>query len=709
MDVSFPGTMPFGSPVPTSTVGATFDNNIDGLLSGLKWRDYTAGAPISYSFTDNINDYESTYANRASHAASFQTLNATQRTAARAWITQYANVSNANFVELTGASDRDATIRMASSDVPSTAFAYYPNNSFVEGGDAWFNKSTGGYTNPILGTYAYHTFGHELGHALGLKHGQELGGVRNVALNPDRDSMEFSIMTYRSYIGGPITGYTNESGGYAQTLMMYDIAAIQQMYGADFTTNATNTTYTFSTTTGEMFINGVGQGVPYSNRIFCTIWDGDGVDTYDFSNYTTSLSIDLTPGGWVDLDRFGNFQRANLGGGTGGGLHSGHARAHIYNAIQFGGDGRSLIENAIGGTGNDVLVGNSANNILNGGAGADNMAGGLGDDTYVVNNVGDVVTEAVGAGIDSVLSSITYTLTANIENLTLTDEARLFTMERWATRQGGFWDAQQWLAGDFNGDGKDDMAKSFIDGGLASIDVHLSNGAAFTMERWATRQGGFWDAQQWLVGDFNGDGKDDMAKSFNEGGLASIDVHLSKSINGTGNALNNSITGSSDNNILDGGAGADSINGGIGADVLTGSTGNDIFVFQFGQSIAGAMDRITDFTIGADTIDLLTAGGLATPAPVAFSRAANNISTNLATLISNVFSDANGTLVGNQALGLNSAALVVATDRAIAGSYLIINDATNGFQSTTDLLINLTGYSGSLPGLGSITPSTWFA
>ena len=94
--------------------------------------------------------------------------------------------------------------------------------------------------------------------------------------------------------------------------------------------------------------------------------------------------------------------------------------------------------------------------------------------------------------------------------------------------------------------------------------------------------------------------------------------------------------------------------------------------------------------------------------PVAFSRAANNISTNLATLISNVFSDTNGALVGNQALGLNSAALVVATASAIAGTYLIINDATIGFQSTTDLLINMTGYSGSLPGLGSITPSTWF-
>ncbi|TRU22926.1 MAG: VCBS repeat-containing protein [Microcystis aeruginosa Ma_QC_B_20070730_S2] len=103
----------------------------------------------------------------------------------------------------------------------------------------------------------------------------------------------------------------------------------------------------------------------------------------------------------------------------------------------------------------------------------------------------------------------------------------LLTMQRWTTRQGGFWDAQQWLAGDFNGDGKDDVAKSFGEGGLASVDVHVSNGSSFTMQRWTTRQGGFWDAQQWLAGDFNGDGKDDVAKSFNEGGLASVDVHVS--------------------------------------------------------------------------------------------------------------------------------------------------------------------------------------
>lgn len=516
--------MPFGTPVPSTTVGATFNNNIDGLLSGVKWLNFTPNSPITFSFTDSINDYEASYPNRASHAASFQTLNNIQRTAARAWIQQYANVSNANFLELAGVSDRDATIRMANSNNPTTAYAYYPAAT-VQAGDAWFNRTN--YNNPIIGTYAYHTFGHELGHSLGLKHGQELGGVRNVAMNADRDSMEFSIMTYRSYIGAPVNGgYTNEFGGYAQTLMMYDIAAIQQMYRADFTTNATNTSYTFSTTTGEMFVNGVGQGVPASNRVFRTIWDGNGIDTYNFSNYTTSLSVDLTPGSWVDLDRFGNFQRANLGGGTGGGLHAGHARAHIFNALQFGGDTRSLIENAIGGAGNDVLTGNIANNSL------------------------------------------------------------------------------------------------------------------------------------------------------------------------------------------DGGAGADIINGGAGADILTGSSGSDTFVFEFGQSIAAAMDRISDFTINIggvmDKIDLLTAGGLAMAAPAAFSRAANNASSAIGTLISNVFSDANGFLGGNQSLGLNSAALVVATNASIAGTYLIINDATNGYQNGTDLVVNINGYSGVLPGLGSITPSSWF-
>jgi Thermolysin metallopeptidase, catalytic domain/Thermolysin metallopeptidase, alpha-helical domain len=102
-----------------------------------------------------------------------------------------------------------------------------------------------------------------------------------------------------------------------------------------------------------------------------------------------------------------------------------------------------------------------------------------------------------------------------------------FGIQRWATRQGGFWATQQWMAGDFNGDGKADLAKAFIDGGLADIDVHPSTGSSFGIQRWATQQGGFWDGQKWMAGDFNGDGKADVAKVFDDGGLADIDVHPS--------------------------------------------------------------------------------------------------------------------------------------------------------------------------------------
>ncbi len=109
-----------------------------------------------------------------------------------------------------------------------------------------------------------------------------------------------------------------------------------------------------------------------------------------------------------------------------------------------------------------------------------------------------------------------------------------FNLQRWATNQGGFWDTQQWLAGDFDGDGKADLAKAMNDGnGGTNIDVHISNGNnTFSLQRWATNQGGFWDTQQWLAGDFDGDGKADLAKAMNNGiNLTNIDIHLSKSNN----------------------------------------------------------------------------------------------------------------------------------------------------------------------------------
>ena len=155
--------------------------------------------------------------------------------------------------------------------------------------------------------------------------------------------------------------------------MMYDIAALQQMYGANYTTNSGNTVYTWSPTTGEMSINGVGQGAPGGNRIFLTVWDGGGNDTYDFSNYTTNLTVNLQPGGWTTTS---TAQLANLLGDG-----SQCRRGNIANALLYNNDPRSLIENAIGGTGNDTIIGNVADNILNGGGGNDRLTGLAGDDT----------------------------------------------------------------------------------------------------------------------------------------------------------------------------------------------------------------------------------------------------------------------------------------------------------------------------------------
>ncbi|MDF5707130.1 MAG: S8 family serine peptidase [Nostoc sp. S4] len=127
----------------------------------------------------------------------------------------------------------------------------------------------------------------------------------------------------------------------------------------------------------------------------------------------------------------------------------------------------------------------------------------------------------------SISSLSTESVSDSITSASSVSVASSFINGRWATAQGEFENEQKWLAGDFNGDGRDDIAKVFNDAGRGSIDVYLSNGSGFTIERWATKQGGFWDNQKWVVGDFNGDGRDDLAKVFNGANQANIDVHLS--------------------------------------------------------------------------------------------------------------------------------------------------------------------------------------
>ena len=78
-----------------------------------------------------------------------------------------------------------------------------------------------------------------------------------------------------------------------------------------------------------------------------------------------------------------------------------------------------------GGTGNDYLGGGAGHDTLNGGSGLDSLYGGSGNETYIVDNTGDMVYENINEGTDTVRSSITYTLSANVENLTLTGIATI--------------------------------------------------------------------------------------------------------------------------------------------------------------------------------------------------------------------------------------------------------------------------------------------
>ena len=139
---------------------------------------------------------------------------------------------------------------------------------------------------------------------------------------------------------------------------------------------------------------------PGGNRIFQTIWDGNGYDTYDLSNYSTNLDINLSPG---SHSTFSTAQLAYLGGGPNGG----YARGNVFNALQYHGDPRSLIEMAIGGSGDDRIVGNAAANTLIGNAGNDDLAGVAGNDALYGGDGNDWLDG--GAGADALTAAAAST------------------------------------------------------------------------------------------------------------------------------------------------------------------------------------------------------------------------------------------------------------------------------------------------------------
>jgi serralysin len=411
------------------SVERTNNQDIDGILSGRRWDSLN----LTYSFPKDASLYGDAYG-WGEARDNFGALGEGQSAVTRHILGTISAVTNLDFAEIEETPASEATLRLARSDAPSPAWSYLPGDT-REGGDTWFGNSSGLFDAPVLGNYAYYAFIHEILHAVGLKHGNE-GGMFG-AMTAGHDSMEYSVMTYRSYVGSEGLHVENETWGYAQTLMIHDIAALQHMYGADFTTNGGNSVYRWSPTTGQSFVNGVGQEAPGANRIFMTIWDGGGLDAYDFSNYRTSLTVDLRPGAWSTVSAN---QLAQLGPGH-------YARGNIANALTHHGDLRSLIENAIGGSGNDTIIGNAVANSLKGGSGADRLDGLEGADRLAGGRGNDILKG--GAGRDVLVFDTRPSKTANLDriaNFSVVDDTihmdnAVFTKAGSAGRlaSGAFW------------------------------------------------------------------------------------------------------------------------------------------------------------------------------------------------------------------------------------------------------------------------------
>jgi Ca2+-binding RTX toxin-like protein len=256
----------------------------------------------------------------------------------------------------------------------------------------------------------------------------------------------------------------------------------------------------------------------------------------------------------------------------------------LTNAVAFNLTGNGLV---------NVLTGNALANILNGGAGDDTMVGGDGDDVYVVDNAGDAVTEAVGEGNDRVASSISYTLGANVEQLSLIGSAAI-------NGTGNALDNR--ITGS--------LGANLIDGGAgADTMIGRSGDDTYVVD----------DAGD-VVAETLNQGTDLVQVAIaSAGGTYALTDHveyarLTNAVafnltgNGLdnrlwGNALDNTLRGGDGNDAISAGAGADTLSGGSGLNTLNGGAGADVFYFD-ALAGAGTLQTLSDFNVAEDRIVL---------------------------------------------------------------------------------------------------------
>lgn len=349
---------------------------------------------ITYSFPK----YSFDAVNRAGDSGLSQ-FTAVQQAVAKLSLQSWSDLANITFVEV--AAGEKSTLTMGNYSLNSRgeaantqAYAWLPGSGSVTG-QSWYNSNVSNIRNPDTQEYGRQTFTHELGHSLGLSHpgdynaGNGTPTYKNSA-GYTEDSRMFSIMSYWSAAetGG------DHKGHYAAAPLLDDITAIQKLYGANMDTRTGDSVYGFNGNTDRDFLSTESN----AKKLVFAVWDAGGKDTFDFSGYTNDQRISLNETAFSDV------------GGLKGNV-----------SIAKG----AVIENAIGGSGNDIIVGNDVCNMLKGGAGndvlygakgADELWGGGGKDTFVFSAFTDSTKDAADwikdfqTGVDKIdLSGFTKT------------------------------------------------------------------------------------------------------------------------------------------------------------------------------------------------------------------------------------------------------------------------------------------------------------
>ncbi len=594
---------------------------INQIDSGWHW---TSGGSTATSVTFGITTSNSWYSSVMPEYAGWLALNAKQTDSAYTAMELWTDLID---VDITAAADPNAAdIRFSNSTTGvSYAHAYYPgatNSDFsvnqLAQGSIWLNPAYTSLNDPDVSEYGFMAIMHEVGHTLGLSHpGTYNGGSPNYTDDAiyAQDTHQFTIM---SYFAANQTNSDWWAGNgvwqWAQTPMLHDILAIQAIYGADLTTRSDDTTYGFNSTAGNTIYDFTMNLDPV-----LTIWDGDGEDTLDFSGWNTNSVISLVEGEFSNV----NSMTQNI-------------------AIAFG----AKIENAIGGSGDDLLTGNSLDNVLDGGAGNDtaSFAGALG---AMVVNLSGMIVSGLGIGVDTLISienaiagpgndtiygtsgrNDLFGGTGSDQISGLGNDDIVYGEDGNDTLLGGS-GSDTMFGGDgvdlLNGQGGDDELHGGVNGdqlfgdtgndllfGDAQNDIikgHTGND---------TLNGG--DDADFMFGEddddlLNGDGGDDVLLGGSgidmvNGGIGN-DTLFGQEGNdilngGTGDDIlaggsdDDLLNGDNDDDRLFGQSGNDTLNGGAGDDDLAGGANHDIFQFDANWN----HDTILDWANGINTIDL---------------------------------------------------------------------------------------------------------